>query len=437
MGSSSSELETTLGEAPTWLKNELKEGIIRGGEDRDDSEDDDGDSEEADSETEETDNGKDREKSKLTVASTADNASDSDRNSKSAATKLAEKVERFKQSRKSHSETRIVGGVAINTVGNNAPLSVQSSAVSVKSEPELDSIQDKDTGSKSTKGTKPDSKESLNLSKVFPRPASSPATSKHKRSSSDGMIIDEKTRTTSDSGVELTPVEKFNSSSEGSGGTASGSRKPSLDVRTAKKSTGSTSPQAPRSPRVGERHMSKSVDRYVEYRRPVGRARYSQGPSRKGGAGRSTDDKKMAASDARSVLTRREQAALDELRRESAEKHASLQEEIQKLRLEKEQNEQRLQELHQKELEVAEKARGEQEKEAKEREEKLSHEVLNLKMELSKQFDKLQDNYNVVLSLQEQLSRMQQEQLRHQAKEKRQNSARQKPTARSSVCRVM
>lgn len=28
----------------------------------------------------------------------------------------------------------------------------------------------------------------------------------------------------------------------------------------------STSPQAPRSPRVGERHMSKSVDRYVEYR---------------------------------------------------------------------------------------------------------------------------------------------------------------------------
>ena len=32
-----------------------------------------------------------------------------------------------------------------------------------------------------------------------------------------------------------------------------------------------------------------------------------------------------------------DQAALDELRRESAEKHASLQEEIQKLRLEKEQ----------------------------------------------------------------------------------------------------
>lgn len=43
--------------APTWLKNELKEGIIPGGQGQDDSEDD-SDSEEADSETEETDNGK-------------------------------------------------------------------------------------------------------------------------------------------------------------------------------------------------------------------------------------------------------------------------------------------------------------------------------------------------------------------------------------------
>lgn len=88
--------------------------------------------------------GQDGEKSKLTVASTAENASDSDRNSKSAAAKLAAKVERFKQSRKSHSETRIVGGVAINTtVGKDVPLSVQSSSVSVKSEPELDNIKNK------------------------------------------------------------------------------------------------------------------------------------------------------------------------------------------------------------------------------------------------------------------------------------------------------
>ena len=88
--------------------------------------------------------GQDGEKSKLTVASTAENASDSDRNSKSPAAKLAAKVERFKQSRKSHSETRIVGGVAINTtVGKDVPLSVQSSSVSVKSEPELDNIKNK------------------------------------------------------------------------------------------------------------------------------------------------------------------------------------------------------------------------------------------------------------------------------------------------------
>lgn len=44
-------------QAPTWLKNELKEGIIAGGQVQDDSEDD-GNSEEADSETEETDTGK-------------------------------------------------------------------------------------------------------------------------------------------------------------------------------------------------------------------------------------------------------------------------------------------------------------------------------------------------------------------------------------------
>ena len=44
-------------QAPTWLKNELKEGIIPGGQGQDDSEDD-SDSEEADSETEETDTGK-------------------------------------------------------------------------------------------------------------------------------------------------------------------------------------------------------------------------------------------------------------------------------------------------------------------------------------------------------------------------------------------
>lgn len=85
--------------------------------------------------------GLDREKSKLTVA--VENASDNEKNSKSPTKKLAEKVERFKQSRKSRSETRIVGGVAINTVGNNVPLSVQSSAVSVKSESELDNIQNK------------------------------------------------------------------------------------------------------------------------------------------------------------------------------------------------------------------------------------------------------------------------------------------------------
>ena len=88
--------------------------------------------------------GLDGEKVKPKKKSTAENASDSDRNSKSAAEKLQAKVERFKQSRKSRSETRIVDGVAINLpVNSEVPLSVQSSAVSVKSETDLEKIQDK------------------------------------------------------------------------------------------------------------------------------------------------------------------------------------------------------------------------------------------------------------------------------------------------------
>ena len=74
--------------------------------------------------------------------SATENSSNGD--GKSAAAKLQAKVERFKQSRKSHSETRIVDGVAINTtVSTEVPLSVQSSAVSVKSETDLAKIQNK------------------------------------------------------------------------------------------------------------------------------------------------------------------------------------------------------------------------------------------------------------------------------------------------------
>lgn len=86
--------------------------------------------------------GQERESAKSTVKSTAEFVSD--KSSKSSASKLAAKVDRFKQSRKSKSETRIVGGLAINTaVDNEVPLSVRSSSVSVKSEPDLEKIQDK------------------------------------------------------------------------------------------------------------------------------------------------------------------------------------------------------------------------------------------------------------------------------------------------------
>ena len=70
--------------------------------------------------------------------------SSSTKNPKSAASRLAAKVERFKQGRKSLSETRIVGGVAINTaVDNDPPLAVQASADSMKSETVLGKIVNK------------------------------------------------------------------------------------------------------------------------------------------------------------------------------------------------------------------------------------------------------------------------------------------------------
>ena len=88
--------------------------------------------------------GHDGQKSKSRKSTTEKATADDE---KSAAAKLQAKVERFKQSRKSHSETRIVDGVAINTtVNSEVPLSVQSSAVSMKSETDLGKIQNKVRG---------------------------------------------------------------------------------------------------------------------------------------------------------------------------------------------------------------------------------------------------------------------------------------------------
>ena len=71
----------------------------------------------------------------------------------------------------------------------------------------------------------PTDKEAMNLSKVFPRPASSPAKAHHKRSSSDGQIAGaDGERKVSDSGLELTPVERLSSEA-----TADRGRKISLE----------------------------------------------------------------------------------------------------------------------------------------------------------------------------------------------------------------
>ena len=124
-------------QAPTWIRNELKKGlVIRAREDGESEEEDSGsDSEEADSETEGTDTGIESDKSKRESTSRKPASSLSP---DTESTQIIDKKDRFKNSKKSLSETRIVGGVAIATsVSNDIPLSVTSSPLSVRSESEL------------------------------------------------------------------------------------------------------------------------------------------------------------------------------------------------------------------------------------------------------------------------------------------------------------
>ncbi|XP_028402383.1 uncharacterized protein LOC114525324 [Dendronephthya gigantea] len=89
---------------------------------------------------------------------------------------------------------------------------------------------------------------------------------------------------------------------------------------------------------------------------------------------------------------------------------------------------------------------NEQLKEAKVREKGLVDEIQVLKNELLKQSSQLQENFHIVISLQEQVARLQEEQLKQQAKEKRQNITNQRSdinqslrrsSLKSTVCAIM
>ncbi|XP_048580556.1 uncharacterized protein LOC5518663 isoform X2 [Nematostella vectensis] len=412
VGSSSSELDT-LGEVPTWLKNELKEGIMASV-----PIDDDADSEE-ESESDVTDSEVEQAE-KLPMRNTT-----AFQNFPEKATRDPEKKATM---RKSVSETMIVGGVAIATsVGADIPLSVNASATSLGSEgtgskenvkKALASVSSQDFSSKDAK------KGDLSISRVFPRPASSPA-SGHQRSASESHL--EKGLVSPDSGCEVTLVEKLNSSSEGSD---RGSAKPStLEV---KKRVGP--PASPLASRSSKTSLAARAERPHDPRRPVGRARFSHvGGRTRPGPSRPGDDRKVER-----MMSSRHEQVVTELQKEANLAQQALKQQMERLKQEKEESERRLEEFREEERKRMEQWKVQQEQESKEREQKLEEEVQNLKSELLKQCGKLQDNYNVVISLQEQLARMQQEQIRQQAKEKRQNKTLQKQnSAKSSVCAVM
>ncbi|XP_065681888.1 uncharacterized protein LOC100207375 isoform X1 [Hydra vulgaris] len=87
--------------------------------------------------------------------------------------------------------------------------------------------------------------------------------------------------------------------------------------------------------------------------------------------------------------------------------------EINKLKIEKEQREKELIKFHEEQLKEKDEILFKKEQEAKKREQELKEEILSLKADLNNQNSKLQDNYNILLSLQEQLLCMQQTQIRN------------------------
>ncbi|XP_070545873.1 uncharacterized protein [Ptychodera flava] len=97
--------------------------------------------------------------------------------------------------------------------------------------------------------------------------------------------------------------------------------------------------------------------------------------------------------------------------------------ELHKVMLEKRRAEEMLEQLQEHKLYHQQQVHVEAERLAEEREKKLRGEIDILKNELRSQNSKLQDNYHIVMQLQEQLVKLQSEQMRQNAREKRANSA--------------
>lgn len=139
-----------------------------------------------------------------------------------------------------------------------------------------------------------------------------------------------------------------------------------------------------------------------------------------------------------------EKKLIEEIQRQAKVSEEKLREEIQKIQEEKEEREVALKKMHDLQLQQREELNKKQEQEAKKREQMLKNEIHELKSDLNNQNSKLQDNYNILLSLQEQLLRMQQSQIKPSPQEKQHvQPLKEKPkeashkSPKSSVCLIM
>ncbi|XP_066917979.1 uncharacterized protein [Clytia hemisphaerica] len=140
-----------------------------------------------------------------------------------------------------------------------------------------------------------------------------------------------------------------------------------------------------------------------------------------------------------------DQNLFDEFQRQAKISEEKLRKEIEKIQEDKEKREELLREAYEKELKAKEEWTLKKDEEAKQREEALKDEIKDLKTDLSSQNNKLQDNHNILLSVQEQLMLLQKGQLRqsttetpHQAStQSSSNDSLKDKQMKSSICSVM
>eukprot|EP00794_Sanderia_malayensis_P019542 gene19542-21474_t len=261
------------------------------------------------------------------------------------------------------------------------------------------------------------SEQSMNLSQVFPRPASTPS----KRNSEQirdigGVAAGPVKNMFADSGVEFTPVESFTSETE-----LSSSKKSSEDRMNNRKSA-SSSGERPRNgkPRKPQPH-NQTRERANEIRsRGVARGRL--GPS-KGKGTYNIERNAMREDEAAKLceqlramrdLHEKQEKHLESVKREAMESELRLKHQIEKLRLEKSEAAQDLHRSQEEHLRLAEAKMVVQREESARREAHLQSEVTMLKDELRSQSEKLQESFNMLITVQEQMLKMQQEQFKIQ-----------------------